>query len=62
MAVRIAVAEQGRDSVVAESVLRCLLLGPWELWLRFLLWCMCTHLVIRTHSEPILLVSPQEVI
>lgn len=62
VAVRIAVAEQGRDSIIAESVLWCLLLGLWELWLRFLLWCMCKHLVVRTHSEHILLVSPQEVI
>lgn len=59
VAVRTALAEQSRDSMVA---LRCLLLGLEELWFTFLSWCMCKRLLIRTHIEPILLVSPQEVI
>lgn len=59
---RIAYAEQSSNSLVAESALRCLLLGLWEPWYTFLLWCMLKHLLIKIYMEPIFLVSSQEVI
>lgn len=52
---------QRRDSLVAESAPRRPLLGLGAM-VRPLLRCMCQHLPIRMHPEPILVVSLQEVI